>query len=123
MRHEHDPSGGAEIERIRRALAASAAVEPAASTDARVRLALAGAPAPPRYALRPGLAAGLALAALFSLVVGLATGLAQAGAAETGPLLAAVAVWIYLALSAAATLPLLLHPRTRRGGGRHEVWR
>jgi hypothetical protein len=60
------------------------------------------------------MAAGLAVAALVALIATLSTALAQAGAAEMGPALAVAAVWTYLALCFAATLPLLLHARPRR---------
>jgi len=108
--------------RIRAALAASAEIEPPSRTDAVVRRLLTELPLPSPFALRPGLAAGLAVAALFALVVGVAGAMAQAGAADAGPLLAVVAVGIYLALSAAATLPILLQARARRDAERLEVW-
>lgn len=106
---------------VKHGLASAAEIEPPLELDRLVREALADRPLVTGFLLRPGMAAGLAVAALFALIVTVSTVLAQAGAAEMGPVLAVAAVWIYLALCFAATLPLLLHARLRRVGHRIEV--
>lgn len=105
---------------LRRALARDAEAEPSPAVDAAVRALLRDAVVASRALLRPELAAGLAVAALAALTSALAALFAEAGAAEAGPLVALLVVAIYLALSSAAALPLLLGARRRRavaGGG------
>lgn len=104
---------------VKHGLASMAEIEPPHELDRLVREALAERPLVAGFLLRPGIAAGLAVAALFALIVTVSTALAQAGAAEMGPLLGVAAVWIYLALCFAATLPLLLHTRLLRA--RHGI--
>lgn len=104
---------------VKQRLAFAGEIEPPRELDRLVRQALAEKPLVTGFLLRPGMAAGLAVAALFALIVTVSTVLAQAGAAEMGPFLGVAAVWIYLALCFAATLPLLLHSRLRRG--RHGI--
>jgi hypothetical protein len=58
---------------------------------------------------------------MVSFTLFVATSLAQSGAGEMGPLIAVVVTWAYLALSAAATLPLLLLTRARLQTDRLEV--
>jgi len=99
---------------LKRHLAVGIEIEPPAELDRIVREALADQPLVTGFLLRPGMATGLAVAALFALVATVSTALAQAGAAEMGPALGVAAVWIYLALCFAATLPLLLQARPRR---------
>jgi hypothetical protein len=95
------------LSRIAEELGASADVPPPERVDRRIRYLLRHDPLPLRPVLRPALAAGLAVAALLALVSFLATLLAEAGAGARGPILALYVAWIYLGLSAAATLPLL----------------
>ena len=101
----NDPNG----DRIRRLLASDAKIEPSPDLDARVRGMLRERPAPaPSPLLHPAPAIGLALGAFLAMVASIASPLAEAGAAEYGPLIAVALGTVYLALSAAATLPLLL---------------
>ena len=100
--------------RVKQGLAVKMEMEPPAELDRIVREALSERPLVTGFLLRPGMAAGLAVAALFALVVTVSTVLAQAGAAEMGPALGVAAVWAYMALCFAATLPLLLQARLRR---------
>jgi predicted anti-sigma-YlaC factor YlaD len=102
------------LAQVKRGLAVSMETEPPAGLDLIVRHALAELPLATGFVLRPAMAAGLAVAALFALIVTVSTALAQAGAAEMGPALGVAAVWIYLALCFAATLPLLFQARLRR---------
>ena len=99
---------------MKRALAVTMETEPPAGLDRLVRQALSERPLVTGFLLRPGMAAGLAVASLFALIAAVSTALAQAGAAEMGPALGIVAVWTYLALCFAATLPLLFQARFRR---------
>jgi predicted anti-sigma-YlaC factor YlaD len=102
------------LAQVKQGLAVTMEIEPPAELDWLVREALSERPLVTGFLLRPGMAAGLAVAALFALIVTVSTLLAQAGAAEMGPALAVAAVWAYLALCFAATLPLLLQARLRR---------
>ena len=97
-------------DRLIRALAASAEVEPHPALDRRVRALLSGRGSAARPILRPFTALGLSAASLLALVVALALVLAGAGAAEQGPSLALLLTVAYLAVSSAATVPLLLLP-------------
>ena len=109
------------LAQVKQGLASAMEVEPPRELDRLVREALADRPLVTGLVLRPGMAAGLAVAALFALIVTVSTLLAQAGAAEMGPALGVAAVWVYLALCFAATLPLLLQGRLRRWGRGIEV--
>jgi hypothetical protein len=102
------------LAQVKQGLAVTMEIEPPAELDWLVREALSERPLVTGFLLRPGMATGLAVAALFALLVTVSTVLAQAGAAEMGPALAVAAVWAYLALCFAATLPLLLQARLRR---------
>ncbi len=102
------------LAQVKQGLAVEMEIEPPAELDRIVREALSERPLVTGFLLRPGMATGLAVAALFALLVTVSTVLAQAGAAEMGPALAVAAVWGYLALCFAATLPLLLQSRLRR---------
>ena len=107
--------------RVKHGLAFATEIEPPRELDRLVRKALAEEPLVTGFLLRPGMAAGLAVAALFALIATVSTVLAHAGAAEMGPVLGVVAVWIYLALCFAATLPLLLQAKLRQWGREIEV--
>ena len=109
------------LAQVKHGLALATEIEPPLELDRLVREALAERPLVTGLLLRPGMAAGLAVAALFALIVTVSTVLAQAGAAEMGPFLGVAAVWIYLALSFAATLPLLLQTKLQRWGREIEV--
>ena len=102
------------LARLKRGLADAMEVRPPGELDRIVREALAERPLVTGVLLRPGMATGLAVAALFALVVTVSTVLAQAGAAELGPALGVAAVSVYLAICMAVTLPLLLLARPRR---------
>ena len=105
------------LERLIVALSRDAEVEPSIELDLRLRRLIREA-GPVRPLLRPLLATGLAVASFLALVGGLAVGLAAAGATDSGLQLAILAVSFYLAVSSAATLPLLLH---RLSAARNEV--
>ena len=94
-------------------LRADASAEPAAALDTWVRAMLAGPSEPARWFVRPVASTGLATAAFLCLLVTVAVWLAEAGAAEGGLLLAFVIGAVYLTISTAVTLPLLLHRRLR----------
>jgi len=98
-------------------LARDAELEPSPGLDLRLRQ-LIRETGPVRPLLRPLLATGLAVASFVALVGGLAVGLTAAGAPDSGLQLAILAVSAYLALSSAATLPLLLY---RLSAARNEV--
>lgn len=109
----------ARLERLIAALSREAEVEPSAELDRRLRRLIRKAgPMPVRPLIRPLLATGLAVASFLALVGGLAAGLAAAGATEAGLQLAILAVSAYLAVSSAATLPILLY---RTSSARNEV--
>ena len=93
----------------------TAEVAPRPELDRAVRDALGLSPKP-QTALRPFLALGLATAGLLAFVAAIAVAFAQAGAAERGPILAALAVWAYLALCCTASLPVLLARRVSAAG-------
>ena len=95
-------------DRLLSRLADCASVKVPAELDDRVRVLLA---APVRPFLRPAVAAALAAAAFLSLVGALASNLAQTGTAEAGLTLALVVGAVYLALTTAAALPLLVFGR------------
>lgn len=105
------------LERLIAALARDAEVEPSSELDQRLRRLIREA-GPVRPLLRPLLATGLAVASFVALVGGLAVGLTAAGAPDSGLQLAILAVSAYLAVSSAATLPLLLY---RLSAARNEV--
>lgn len=88
-------------------LAADAQLDPPAELDARIRRLLLDAPPLPLLFGRPVVAAALAIAAFLAVVGSVAEILAQAGAAEQGLWIALTLGSVYLALSAAAVLPLL----------------
>lgn len=67
---------------------------------------------------RPIIAFGLTTAAFLAVLVGLASVLADTAIAEWGPGIAAAIGFGYLAISAAAALPLLIEHRQRFGGQR-----
>jgi len=92
-------------------LAESRSISPSAQLDRTVRALLAGGDSAGAPFPRPLVAAGLGTAACLALVAALSVGLAGAGAAENAPLLAVLAVSAWLAVSAAATLPLVLFQR------------
>jgi len=92
-------------------LAESRSISPSTQLDRTVRALLAGDTGAGAPCSRPLVAAGLGAAACLALVSALSVGLAGAGAAEDGPLLALIAVSSWLAISAAATLPLVLFQR------------
>jgi len=106
------------FERLRSSLRATAALEPPPALDRAVLEALdraARSPFPRAVpAVRPFTALGLAAAAFAALVLQLGGELARAGAAEYGLPLAALAAAVYLACSAAATVPLLFLAFRRR---------
>ena len=109
----------ARVEHLLRLLAEDAEAEPSARLDRTVRAMLLEQAAQRPFS-RAGMAAGLAVAALLSMLAALSTVLAEAGAAEKGPVVALILVMIYLALSSAAAVPLLLSKRWRqlaRAGG------
>ena len=99
---------------LKRGLSDAMAIEPPDELDRIVREALAERPLVTGFLLRPGIAAGLAVAALFALVLTVSTVLAQAGAGEMGPALGVAAVSAYLAICFAATLPIFLQTGSRR---------
>jgi hypothetical protein len=111
------------LARLRHGLADAMEVQPPGELDRIVRQALAERPLVTGVLLRPGMATGLAVAALFALVVAVSTVLAQAGAAEMGPALGVAAVSIYLAICMAVSLPLLLLAKPRRVRQEFEVSR
>jgi len=92
-------------------LAEGAEIEPGCDVDRRVRELILNAPARSRWALNPTIATGLAAGSLLSLLSAAAGAVAQGGAEGTAVAPALVAVTAYFALSAAATLPLLLRGR------------
>ena len=92
-------------------LAGSRSISPSPLLDRTVRALIAGDGGAGVPFPRPLVAAGLGAAACLALVAALSVGLAGAGAAENGPLLAVLAVSAWLAVSAAATLPLVLFQR------------
>jgi predicted anti-sigma-YlaC factor YlaD len=109
------------LARVKRGLADAMEMRPPGELDRIVRQALAERPLVTGVLLRPGMATGLAVAALFALIVTVSTVLAQAGAAEMGPALGVAAVSIYLAICMAVSLPLLLLARPRRAHRQVEV--
>ncbi len=96
---------------LTRALTRDAVVEPGPALDALVRQRLAHAPFGRRSRLRPAVAVTLAIAAFASALSALAIALAESGVAAEGPLFAIGIGVVYLALSTAAVLPILMHPR------------
>ncbi|HXV75926.1 MAG TPA: hypothetical protein VD788_06350 [Candidatus Polarisedimenticolaceae bacterium] len=96
------------IEALSRELARTREIQPPPSLDRRLRSMLAEHRRVARALLRPAIAAGIGVAALLAFTLWVAASLAQAGAGESGPLIAVVLAWAYLALSAAATMPVLL---------------
>ena len=95
-------------------LASTAEVDPPPALDRWVKLRLTDRPGAAPALLRPALAISLAAAGLLAFGFAFAAALAEAGAAEQGPLIATTLIWIYLAFSSTATLPILL---CRRSGG------
>ena len=71
--------------------------------------------------IRPFIASGLASAAFLAVLAGLASTWADTGFAEWGPVIAVMIGIGYLAISAAAALPLLIEHRQRTYGTRVEV--
>ena len=92
--------------RLFSALAAIAEVDPPSWLDERVRARILRPEG--RRLSRPALAAGLALGALAALFFGVTIALAAAGAAEQAVSLAVLLLVGYMAVSVAATAPLLL---------------
>lgn len=90
------------LELVAATLQEDAVRTPPERLDRLVRGRIAGAPVPVFGTV------GIALAALLALVCGAGALLAERGLAERGVLTAAVVVAIYLAVSAAATLPILI---------------
>jgi len=107
-----------ELTRLLGWLAEDAAIEPSPVVDARIRRRLSLGLAAAQPFRRPLLAAGLALAAFLAVVAALADALARAGATELGPTLAVALGSAYLALSAAAVVPLLLMSKRPLPNGR-----
>ena len=104
-------------ERVIELLAEESAIDPPGSLDARMHALFDRAvPTVPPFR-RSAVAVGLATAAFLAIVAAVGGILAQAGAAEYGPWLGFAAGSVYLALSAAAVMPLLisrkLPPRVR----------
>jgi hypothetical protein len=102
-------------------LVESAVIEPGAELDRRIREILLGPHGAGRWQLRPGLAAGLAAAALLALIWSAADAFASAGAAELGVGLAVFVVGIYFAVSVAASVPIFLLARQRSSRVNGEV--
>jgi len=94
-------------------LAEDVEIEPGQDVDRRVREWILDAPARPRWALNPTIATGLAAGSLLALLSAAAGALVQGGPEGLGLAPAVLAVTAYLALSSAATLPLLLFRRAR----------
>lgn len=114
-------------ETLERLVAAVSAVDldiaPPASVDAAVRARLA-VPRPARHqVLRPVPAVVLALAGVVAFCVSLTLVFAEAGRSDIGLPLAAGVTVFYLAVSAAATVPLLIHHVAPLGRGAREVRR
>jgi anti-sigma factor RsiW len=103
----------ARLERLRRLLAADAALDVPERLDVAVRARLAATPAA-RPLLRPGLAAGIGAAACLSLGAAIATAFAAAGAAERGLVVGIAAVTAYLVGSMVISIPLLVPGSGRR---------
>lgn len=101
----------ARLGRLARALAESAELAPPAALDARIRRKLASPQPDVRPSLSPLTVSGLAIAAFASVVFGVGIGLASSGLAESAPAVTAAIAAAYLAVCAAASLPLLI----RRG--------
>lgn len=113
-----------EAERLQgvlESLAESAAIEPGAELDRRVRGMLLAPRGAGRWELRPGLAAGLGAAALLALIWSAADAFARAGAAELGVGLAVFVVGIYFAVSIAASVPVFLLAKQRSSRVNGEV--
>ena len=90
------------------ALADSAELAPPAALDARVRRRLAQARPPARPFLSPVTVSGLAVASYASVVLGVGIWLASSGLAESAPAVTAAIAAGYLAVCAAASMPLLV---------------
>ena len=103
--------------RVLQLLQADASIDPPATLDQRVRAWIGSTRPTPRPVIRPFLAAGLGAASFIALIAGTAGLMAQAGAAEYGPTLAVLLGGVYLAISSAATLPLLVRMRPNRSLG------
>lgn len=103
----------ARLDELLDLVSSTAEVDPPAALDRRVRSLLAEPAAALRPVLRPALAISLAAAALLSFGLALTTFLAEAGAAGQAPLIASTVIWIYLAFSSTASLPILLNRRMR----------
>jgi predicted anti-sigma-YlaC factor YlaD len=101
----------ARVGELVRALAESAVVAPPATVDDRVRRALAQPSPHARPLPSPITVSGLAVAAYSAIVFGIGIWLASSGLAESAPALTAAIAATYLAVCAAASLPLLI----RRG--------
>jgi len=102
----------AQLARLVRVLADSAELAPPAALDARVRRRIAQAPLPARPLLSPVTVTALATAAYASLAVGVGIWLASGGLAGSAPAVTAAIAAAYLAICAAASVPLLIR-RTR----------
>lgn len=107
------PACRREAEALRGVAAAIAGldprVEPPASVDAAIRAVLSGVTARPRPILRPAPAVALAAGGIVSSFVFLSSFFDAIGLGDRGGLFAASAIAVWLAVSAAATVPILIH--------------
>jgi len=102
-------------------LAGTAELPPGDDLDRRVRGMILARPPRPAWALRPGLATGIALAALLALVSATLGAYLGGDGSGLGMPAAILALTAYLGVSCAATLPLLLLGRNRTAPIRAEV--
>ena len=103
-------------------LARNAEIEPSPALDRQIRQRLSRHPFGAASRIRPAVALALTTAAFACALGALAIGLAEAGAAERGLLLAFGVGLAYLVLSTATVLPILMrdHLRERlRSTGAH----
>jgi anti-sigma factor RsiW len=109
------------LETLFRALGEDASIAPAPALDRRMRRWIAEATRGSRGRLRPLVATGMAAAGTIALTAGIGSALAETGAAEHGVVIGMMVVAAYCAVSSAATLPVLLLARSRRGRSHGEV--
>ena len=99
----------ARIGRVRNALSRKAALRVPERLDRAVLALLSEHVGVPESILRPRLAIALAVVALIAGILALVGWNGESGADSPNPFKIVLWVWVYLALAAVATLPMLVH--------------